>query len=167
MKLLLLFGLMFTSPVPRLDTGLAEIRALYAKAAFSKNISEKLSLALSKVDTLSEPVLICYKGASEMIEAKYLFNPFSQLKIFNKGKILIELAVKRDTGNLEVRFVRFGIQVNLPSYMKYSNNIEEDKKLLIGRIGTVADPELKKNIVTYLSNPKFCTEEEIKKLKEQ
>ena len=167
MKLLLLWGLMFTSPVSHQDTGLAEIRALYSQAAFSKNVSEKLSLMLAKVDSLSEPFLICYKGASEMIEAKYLFNPFSKLNTFNKGKTLIELAVKRDTGNLEVRFLRFGIQVNIPSYMKYSNNIEEDKKLLISGIATVADPELKKNIVTYLSNPKFCTEEEIKKLKEQ
>lgn len=167
MKLLLFLGFLFMKPVLHADTGLVKIRSLYSRAAFNKDTSEMLSSLLSNVDTLSAPVLICYKGASEMIKAKYLFNPFNKMGAFNKGKILIELAVKHDPSNIEVRFVRFGIQANLPAYLKYSNNIAEDKKLIIGNINTVTDIDLKNKIINYLSNPKFCTEEEIKKLKEQ
>jgi len=159
--------MLFTKPVHQLDTGLVEIRGMYAQAATDKGASEKLTAVLSKIDTTSPPVFVCYKGASEMVRAKYLFNPLNKMGKFNTGKTLIEFAVKHDPENIEVRFVRFCIQVNLPAFLNYSSNIGEDKKYLIDNINHVDDIDLKKNIINFLSNPKYCTEEEIERIKAQ
>jgi len=166
MKLLLLFCMLFTKPVQSPDTGLVEIRSLYAQAANDKSASEKLAAVLSKIDTTSLPVFICYKGASEMIKAKYLINPLNKMGKFNASKTLIELAVKHDPENIEVRFVRFCIQVNLPAFLKY-DNIADDKKYLIDHVNHVDDNDLKNNIINFLSNPKYCTAEEIERIKGQ
>ena len=145
---------------------LAQVRALYPRAALNKDSSERFTALFAKIDTSSNPVLICYKGASEMIKAKFLISPFSKMGTFNGGKTLIELAVKHDPGNPEIRLVRFGIQTNLPVFLNYSKDIQDDKNYLINNLNQVADVSLKNSIVNYLTGSKYCTEEEIKKLKE-
>ena len=166
MKIVWLFFLLFISPKPMQNSGLTEIRTLYAQAPNNRMAAEKLSALCSSIDTLAAPVLVCYKGASCMIDAKYMLNPLNKLSKFNDGKALIEKAFKREPGNLEIRFIRFSIQTNIPQFLGYHDDIEEDKKSLIKNISMVADTTLKTNINNCLSRSKYCTIDELKKLKD-
>jgi hypothetical protein len=138
------------------------VRNLYFEAAEKKEAAVKLSKVLSYVNDKSAPILICYKGAAQMLEAKYINNPFNKLSRFKQGRELIENAIKKDHNNLEMRFIRFSLQTNLPSFLGYNNWIEKDKKELLMQTSKIKDIDLKQKIIKYLS--KYCTKEEFKKL---
>ncbi|MES2454732.1 MAG: hypothetical protein V4594_04295 [Bacteroidota bacterium] len=143
---------------------LTEIRSLYDQSASSKTAARQLLEMLTKLDLQSDPLMVCYKGAAEMIQAKYAFSPISKLSSFRKGKLLIENAIARDRDGIEMRYLRFTIQTNLPGFLGYSGEIENDKQFLLKKLDVVNDKVLKNNIITYLSASKYCTEAERKKL---
>ncbi|MFD0941517.1 hypothetical protein [Pedobacter boryungensis] len=165
MKLLLLFLVMgnwIHKDAPELST----LRKLYYRAAVESAASVSLSKELKSVQLDAEPILVCYKGAAYMMEAKYAFNPISKLSRFSKGKNAIEHAIAREPSNMEMRFIRFSIQTNLPGFLGYHTNISSDKQKLLAGVGNLKDKTLKDNITAYLIASKKCTSEEIKKLQQ-
>jgi hypothetical protein len=131
---------------------LSEIRELYKSAPLVKEDAKKLDQLMLGVNADSAaPVLICYKGASKMIDAKYSLNPIVKFEDFNKGKDLINRAISRDTLNLEMRFIRYSIQSNLPGFLGYHDDLNSDKHFLLINIGNTKDTQLKEMILTYLS----------------
>ena len=141
------------------------LRSLYYKAAVDKDSWKQMAELLSPIDAKSPPILVCYKGVSEIMEAKYVISPWNKLNSFNSGKELIESAVNRDSENLEIRFLRFSVQTNLPSFLNYHDHIDSDKAFIIDNINKTPDNELKKSIIQYLNICKACTEEDLKRLK--
>lgn len=149
--IMLLFATKTYSAEPEME----EVKILFEASSHSKSSADRFLKLLSVVDQSSSPLLICYKGVSEMMQAKYGFNPISKFRRFKKGKKLIEEAVKKEANNLEIRFLRFVIQTNLPALLKYNNNVYEDKKYLLANIETTKDKKLKQNILKYLSASKL------------
>lgn len=147
------------------DVEVAALRKLYYEAAENKTAVKKLSALLAKVNDNSDAILIGYKGATEMMEAKYAFNPVTKLSRFNKGKNYLEKAIKKEPKQAELRFIRFSIQTNLPSFLGYNDHIKVDKDALINSVVKIDDKQLKSNIIDYLIISKQCNQEEIKKLK--
>lgn len=141
------------------------LRQLFYKSESDKSSWLKMQEMLKSVDSKSSAVLICYKGVSEMMGAKYTVSPITKLRRFKKGRTLIENAIKKDTEDPEVRFLRFSIQTNLPAFLGYDDEIEEDKSKLIYSVGNIKDKQLKNNIISYLSSSKHLTEPEKKRLK--
>lgn len=147
------------------DVEVATLRKLYYEAAENKTAVKKLSALLAKVNENSDAILIGYRGATEMMEAKYAFNPVTKLSRFNKGKNYLEKAIKKEPKQVELRFIRFSIQTNLPSFLGYNDHIKTDKNLLFNAVPSLTDKQLKNNIIDYLIISKQCNQEEIKKLK--
>ncbi|TKB97117.1 hypothetical protein [Pedobacter cryotolerans] len=147
------------------DVEVATLRKLYYEAAENKAAVKKLSALLAKVNDNSDAILIGYRGATEMMEAKYAFNPVTKLSRFNKGKNYLEKAIKKEPKQAELRFIRFSIQTNLPSFLGYNDHIKIDKDVLINSIVKIDDKQLKNNIIEYLIISKQCNQEEIKKIK--
>jgi len=147
------------------DVEVATLRKLYYEAAENKTAVKKLSALLAKVNDNSDAILIGYRGATEMMEAKYAFNPVTKLSRFNKGKNYLEKAIKKEPKQVELRFIRFSIQTNLPSFLGYNDHIKIDKDALINSVVKIDDKQLKNNIIDYLIISKQCNQEEIKKLK--
>ncbi|MFD2603492.1 hypothetical protein [Flavobacterium suzhouense] len=77
-----------------------------------------------------EPIRIAYLGAFQTIWAKHTLNPFEKLKTFKEGKANIEESVAQSPSDMEIRFIRLSVQLNAPKFLGYSNNIEEDKKII-------------------------------------
>ena len=144
---------------------LHQVRGLYHRAAEIKQDAAQLNHLMLQVDSNSTPVMVCYKGANEMIQAKYAFNPVTKLNQFNKGKELIQKAFSRDTLNLEIRFIRFSIQSNLPSFLGYHDNLDQDKRYLLDNTKASKDPELEEMIFNYLSGLSTIRPEDLKQLK--
>lgn len=163
-KLLFFILLMCVTRTYAADPDIQEIKNLFQASAKSKASANQLLKLLSTVNEASNPLLISYKGAAEMMQAKYVFSPISKIKRFNTGKHLIEEAVKRAPENLEIRFLRFAIQTNLPAFLGYNEHIPQDKKYLLSHVKTTKDKILKQNIEKYLSTSKYCTAEEKKGL---
>lgn len=165
MKIISIFILfMFATSVYATEPEIEKVKTLFQTAARDKIAAEQLLNLLAPVNESSAPLLIGYKGAAEMMQAKYAFNPLNKLKRFNAGKQLIEKAVKKAPENVEIRFIRFAIQTNLPAFLNYNDDIQKDKQYLLSNVKTIKDKTLKHNIVKYLSASRYCSAEEKKGL---
>jgi len=150
----------FMKDEPKVET----VRNLFYEASVNKSAAAKFQKALSVVDKNSSPVLLCYKGVAEMMQAKHVFSPFNKLAKFKNGKSMIEESISRDPDDLELRFLRFSIQSNLPAFLNYDSQIPGDKKKLINGYSRIKDVELRRRVVDYLSTSKYCTVDELKKI---
>lgn len=140
------------------------LRQLYARAALSKTAARQLQQRALTIDSNSAPLLYCYKGANEMIQAKHALNPMVKLEKFNRGKTWITAAIQRDTTDLEMRFIRFSVQSNLPVFLGYRDEVIGDKIFLLRHIKACQDTELKKMIVNYMTTAGSLTPAERKGL---
>ena len=130
---------------------MTKLRGLYQKAAVSKQDARLLDEWAATIDTDSLPVLVCYKGANAMIQAKYTLNPINKLNKFMQGRDLMEAAIRKDTTDLEMRFIRYAVQNNLPAFLGYDHHKEIDRQFLLRNIKEQKDDQLKQLIINYLS----------------
>lgn len=150
MKLIVLWMLMntYTSST---YINLPEIRQAYELAANDETIANNL---LKKVDLLSSTstTMEGYKGAITMMLAKFQFNPVSKFSYFNKGKAILEQAIVKDKNNIEIIYLRYCIQCNVPSFLDYKNNIPTDKQFLLSNLSKLKDNDLKIRIMSFLKS---------------
>lgn len=127
---------------------LVAIRITYAATATRKKELTRLKQLLTSAP--DSPVITCYRGAAEMMEAKYAFNPMSKLSAFGKGKQLIEKAIAEDPDDVECRFIRYGIQRNLPAMLNYNGELKNDSTMIMQRLGAIKDQDLKMRITDVM-----------------
>src|SRR5690606_36620238 len=108
---------------------LNNVRILFQKAAVDERSCFELIALLEPIDS-SDHLLYGYKGANLMISAKYVFNPFRQLSRCNNGKRMLDIALSGGGSDVELRFLRFAIQKNSPSFLGYNQYLEKDRQFL-------------------------------------
>lgn len=135
--------------------------------------SQKADLLLKKINEIKpkSALIMVYYGATCAIMAKNKWNPFSAIKLLKKADKDMNNAVKISPENLEIRFIRFAVQKNIPSYLGLSANIEEDKKYLIKHIDSFYNPKLNKKmrdyIVWFMTEQGGYNEKQIQLIKEK
>ena len=150
MKQLCLYIILFISFSSFAKTpSLTQVRSLYEQAANDEKACRELLEWLKPYNESNNPLLYGYRAASTMMMANYVFNPFSKLSYFNKGKKMLGTAINADGKNVELRFIRFGVQTNVPSFLGYNNYVERDKIFLKQSIPGIEDQNLKNMIVSY------------------
>ena len=165
MKLLIiLIGFIMPLQSSAADTFLEQIRNLYVLAAEQEKSCEELIKNLEPYNENNHPLYAGYKAAATMLMAKYVFSPFSKLNNFKKGKTLLEKAIDKDQKNIELRFIRYAIQLNVPSFLNYKNAINTDKVFLMGSYTQIKDTQLKNNISAFFKNDTSLTTQEKKQL---
>lgn len=107
-----------------------EIRNKFRSAIESPANTEKLGEYLSKINK-SDPIVLAYSAAVEALKAKHDWNPIAKRKYMTLYEKQMNEAVRRMPNNMEIRYLRYSIQYNVPSYLGYSNNLSEDKKIII------------------------------------
>lgn len=137
MKELILIGLLFSGITCfAKEPSIEEVRSLYRQAVKEEKECKELIDLLAPYNENNDPLLLGYKAGATMLMAKHALSPFSKLSYFKKGRKLLQKAIDADKENIELRFLRFGIQTNAPSFLGYKDSIEEDKLFLIRSINT-------------------------------
>ncbi|MEO3403989.1 hypothetical protein AAFN85_08810 [Mucilaginibacter sp. CAU 1740] len=95
------------------------------------------------------------------LKAKYAWNPYSKVKYLNRSEKLFKQAVAADPHNMEIRFMRFSIEHNVPSFLGFNKDLATDAEDIIAQLekknyGT-ADKELTIAIIKFLLHSKRCT----------
>lgn len=144
---------------------LVSLRNLYYKASVNKSDAETFCVVTATATGIDKNLLTGYSGMSWMIKANHSYNPYNKLSYFFKGKSLLESAIKADPKNVELCFLRYGVQTNAPGFLNYSSNISADKKIILQGYSKLMDADLKKRIRYYMLTSKECTAEEKKLLK--
>lgn len=113
----------------------------------------------------SPALMLGFKAVSEFMMCNHVSGPFKKLSHFNKGKDLLEQAIKKESGNVELRFMRFCTQSNAPAILQYNAKLKEDMKILLQYLtdknrNETKDVSLFANIRKILLESKYCTEAE-------
>jgi len=135
-------------------TLLTEARTCLPKAFENEEECIGLCAKLSKVKN-PEPILKGYVGASNIARARHapLFDKRSYLKI---GTQILEEAIKEKPNNTELLFLRLTIQINLPSFLGYNDNIDSDKKFVLANYLS-APPLLRARISKFIKDSDYFT----------
>lgn len=112
---------------------------------------EQIDTLLVLLQKENSPIANAYKGAYTIMKAKYVSSPFKKYAFFNEGKNLLEKAVAKSPDNIEIRCLRALIQVNLPKFLNYYEEISSDVDFVLTNIRTSdLSKEIKYKIITNL-----------------
>ena len=112
---------------------LHEIRDAYLSASDSQEKVKKL-LQLCDNDNINRPIILAYKTVAEMMLISYYYNPFKKLEIFNDKSNQLDLIIKNNINNLEIRFLRYCLQKKSPSFLGYNKELDIDYKFILRNI---------------------------------
>lgn len=142
-------------------------QAMY-RAIESSRVTDSLYRQLLARRTTA-PLLIAYIGTLEALKAKHSWNPYNKLKFVALSQKTLKTAISREAENLEIRFMRFSIQHYTPSFLGYSKNLDEDRRMIVKqfrhRSFGVIDSALLHNIARFMIDSKRCTGDEVDLLK--
>lgn len=151
MKRVLFFLLLLVMEKQIYATDLTYIRNLFFEASQSKQKTDMMMQTLLKAEDKSKPILRGYTGMTYMLLAKHGFNFVARYNNFQKGKEMLEKAIYEDKNNVELRFLRLSVQMNVPTFLNYSKEIENDKAFIRMNYTSIKDIDLRTRITNYFS----------------
>ena len=156
MKKIILIGLLLYTTISFAEIpSINLIRNLYQKAPAEEKSCKKLIELLLPYNENNNALLLGYKASGTMMMAKHAFNPLSKLSYFKKGKHMLEIAIAADSKNIELRFLRFAVQTEIPSFLGYHDSIEIDKNFLLQSLPGLNDIVLKGMIISCFKNADY------------
>jgi len=146
------------------EISLDSLRMLYFEEWIGKCGAEKLVAYTEPMDETASPVFKAYRGAGLATTSNCTSWPVRKITRFRDGKALIEEAVSLRPNDLEVRFLRFTIQRNIPDFLGY-DNVEEDRKFIMERLTLYLtkgeQSHLTKLILKYMFDTEELTREQV------
>ncbi len=150
------------------EPNLHQIRKLLVTAIDSKKTTDSLYTNLENMKERSA-LLNGYIGTLEALKAKHAWNPYFKVKYLNSSEKTFVKAVTRDPHNIEIRFMRFSIEHNVPGFLGYNKNLTSDRIEIIKQLDkqyyAQADKPLVKTIISFLIASERCTPTESTDLK--
>lgn len=67
-----------------------------------------------------------YTAAMVLMKSRFVKSPIKKYQNFKKGKAALDQIIDENSDNLEFRYIRYGFQKNIPNFLGYHKNIEED-----------------------------------------
>jgi hypothetical protein len=165
--LILLLVLGFSNSFALNDFDLNLLRKEYFKAVDDENLTEQLLTQLSLIEAKTA-ILLGFEGSLLALKAKHSWNPVVKMNSLKKGKVQLDEAIFLEDDNLELRFLRFSLEYNLPSVLGMSSHLEEDKnKILLLVSGTVKsiDSSVLRTVASFLIDANLVSEAQTRMLR--
>jgi len=129
--------------------------------------NRKLTDSLDRVFTAApnkSPLNVCYLGVIQALKAKHAWNPYYKVKYLNDAEKTLQTAVSREPDNMEIRFMRFSIEHNVPGFLGYTTHLTADREEIIKQLErryySTADQDVVITIIKFLIESKRCTPHE-------
>jgi hypothetical protein len=139
------------------------LRKQLIQALEKRSVNDSLYKALGAEKSRS-PLISSYYGAVQALKAKYAWNPYSKIKYLRDAEKTLQAAVNADPHNMEIRFMRFSIEHNLPGFLGYDEHLDTDRREMIQQLDrknySAADKDVAVTIIKFLLNSKRCTAQE-------
>ncbi len=148
---------------------LSEVRKLFFQVAEDKKQTVTLITLIKQEKEPLPPVLLGYMGAATAMDAENSVMPYRKYKRFTDGRDMLEEAIRNSPDNVELRFLRFQIQVHSPAFLGYQDQIEQDKEnvmkyLNLQNYNMTEDPDFLRKMVDAMKKSGKLTDEEKKLL---
>lgn len=95
------------------------------------NSMEEAELQMKLLKNEEDPASKAYYAAMLFMKAKYVKFPMSKYNYFKKGKTALDQLIQENKSNIEMRYLRFVFQNELPNFLNYHSNIEEDFSTIV------------------------------------
>lgn len=123
MKLFVFFFMLNSLQASVLD----DVRNLFPKI----NSIEEAEFQMNLLEKEKSPEAKAYYASMLFMKAKYVKFPLSKYNYFKKGKSALDQLIQENKSNIELRYLRFVFQNELPALLNYDANIEEDFSAII------------------------------------
>jgi len=92
-----------------------------------------------------------YIASLNFIKSRFVKFPFTKMKYFKIGKKALDDLINENPKNVEIRYLRFLMQKQVPEFLGYYKNINEDFNVItIGIEKDNVSNEIKSNILTNM-----------------
>ena len=162
MNVLILYLFLGMMMVPNncLSSVLTELRSKYIEASEGKQKCADFGALAEKYNNPRIVETQGYYACSKMMMAKYYFNPISRYSEFKAGVQLLEKAIQLAVGNVELIYLRYTIQTQVPDFLGYNKQIQHDKAFLLNVVNKLDEKDLKAKISSYLKYSKYVSSKE-------
>ena len=147
--LVLLFFVNFSNA----QSDIKDIRKIFILSTDSYQKCSQLNRMSSERVSIC-PIYHAYNIVSKILESKYLRNPVKKFKVFKENTKLLDSLLVSHPKILEIRFLRYSIQINAPKILGYTNFVKEDYEFIMKNI-SYADEDLKNIIISFMSKFKY------------
>lgn len=139
-------------------------RKEFKNAVYNDKLTNQLCQVLisSKQQDALTQAYIAYFTA---LKAKHVSNPYAKIEYVRNFDRTIKKAIELAPDNLEIRFLRFSVQDNIPLYLGFSKELDIDKKIIVQQLQkniTGISGAFKQDMKTVLLNSKSLSVSEKK-----
>ena len=130
------------------------------------NSMEEAEFHMKLLENEKDPASKAYYAAILFMKAKYVKFPLSKYNYFKKGKAALDQLIQENKENVEIRYLRFVFQNELPDFLNYHNNIEEDFTAIVkGMEKSGLNKEFKHKILKNMLLVKSITKNQTTQIK--
>lgn len=116
-----------------LSDNLNDIRTVYRSAINNSSKADDLVKKTERNRYISG-LTRAYYGSGIALQAKHSLNPFIKLNKAKTAAYELNVAVNMQPDDLEVRFLRFSFEANLPSVVNVTRHLAEDKATVLKKL---------------------------------
>lgn len=109
---------------------LEQCRKWYDLGIENESYAEKLSESLDSWKQ-KNTIQTAYWAASQTLLAKHAWNPATKLSLLEDAEKGFDRSILQNPESLEIRYLRFSYERNLPSFLQGGNHMTEDVKKMI------------------------------------
>ncbi len=164
MKSFVFFGLLFPSILWGNHISPDVLRKTFHACVLDETKTMEFYLMVSNIqnpDNLEK----AYQAAGNAMMANVTANLYTKYTYVRKYISLIDHAVATDPENVEIRFLRLAIDLNIPYIFGRTKNANEDKQAVMSLVlkGVIPDfdRDFQRYILYFLKDEQICSEEEI------
>lgn len=104
------------------------------------NLDQEISLELlnsyeEDLKQYDDAVSMAYLGVVNMLKSKASKFPITKYKYFSEGCKIMDLSISTEPEDVELRYLRFVFQTELPGFLGYDENREEDLSYILIHFG--------------------------------
>ncbi len=148
---------------------ITQIRSAYKSARELESSNESLYNTLLNKPSKSATE-VAYEAACKALKAKYASNPYRKLYWIRESEKSFATAVAMNPDNLEIRYLRYAVELNTPAITGCNTHVQEDRQFLIRGIGNRSyqyhEKELIPEIVNFLKLYSNLSTSELQTLRE-
>jgi len=152
--------LFVTQPSRADEPNLRHIRSVLVVCMNNSKTTDSLYKSLAVIRNPTG-VITAYLVTLSACKAKLSWNPYMKVKHLNNAEATYKTAVAADPHNIEIRFLRFSVEHNVPGFLGFNKDLITDRDEIIAQLdkknyGT-GDKDLTVAIIKFLLNSKRCT----------
>lgn len=136
------------------STNIEKIRELYTKAYLSELNCKLFGENLTK-EKKTCSLIEAYTGCYFLMKCKFTKKPLQKINYFVAGKTNIEQAIKMNPKSVELRFLRYSVQRQLPRFLFYFSELNNDLQFIRENVNKIKNQQTKKFIIESMATIKI------------